>query len=464
MGKLDVKMMRYLSREDFRVLTAIEMGMKNHELVNLALIAQIANLPRGGLIKVLHELVKHELLCFERNRRYEGYRLTNKGYDYLALKALAARDLIDRFGTQIGVGKESNIYTVSKKDSDEIYCLKLHRLGRTCFKQVKNKRYYHEKRSYMSWLYLSRVSATKEFLYMTALYDRGFPVPKPIDYNRHCIIMELIEGVPLCNVKDVENKDELYDALMKIICKLAYCGVVHGDFNEFNIMITDDGKPIMIDFPQMISIDNEEAEMYFNRDVKGVRDFFRRRFDYESTMYPVFQELIKECKAEEKLNLNLSEVEIEENEDKNDSSEEESCSENEETSEKSQEKDGVIDEKDLEKKIGGLNIDATNLKDEEDHNNQSSEEDHSNESNEEDNSGEEMNEKIETSTKKKTSKRYRKKVQLTQEEIKQRVRGDLQKKMRKDLIKKNLKKSTISSKIRRENQAAANEKSSIWID
>ena len=33
MGKLNVTMLRYLSKEDFRVLTAVEMGMKNHELV-----------------------------------------------------------------------------------------------------------------------------------------------------------------------------------------------------------------------------------------------------------------------------------------------------------------------------------------------------------------------------------------------------------------------------------------------
>lgn len=30
-----------------------------------------------------------------------------------------------------------------------------------------------------------------------ALYDRGFPVPKPVDYNRHAVVMELINGYPL---------------------------------------------------------------------------------------------------------------------------------------------------------------------------------------------------------------------------------------------------------------------------
>jgi hypothetical protein len=45
--KLDGSVLRYLTREDFRVLTAIEMGMKNHELVPTTLICTIAALAAG---------------------------------------------------------------------------------------------------------------------------------------------------------------------------------------------------------------------------------------------------------------------------------------------------------------------------------------------------------------------------------------------------------------------------------
>jgi RIO kinase 2 len=38
--------------------------------------------------------------------RYSGYRLTNSGYDYLALKTLAGRGIITSFGNQIGTGKK----------------------------------------------------------------------------------------------------------------------------------------------------------------------------------------------------------------------------------------------------------------------------------------------------------------------------------------------------------------------
>ena len=37
-------------------------------------------------------------------KNYDGYRLTNAGYDYLALKSLTSRDVVASFGNQIGVG------------------------------------------------------------------------------------------------------------------------------------------------------------------------------------------------------------------------------------------------------------------------------------------------------------------------------------------------------------------------
>lgn len=94
-----------------------------------------------------------------------------------------------------------------------------------------------------------------------------------------------------CNVHEVNNVEALYDELMDLIVRLANHGVIHGDFNEFNIMIKDDGKAIIIDFPQMISTEHENAEEYFQRDVNCVRDFFKRRFGYVSELYPTFQDV-----------------------------------------------------------------------------------------------------------------------------------------------------------------------------
>lgn len=264
--------------------------MKNHEIVPVSLLSSIASLKHGGCNKILRELVKHKLVVYERTKTVQGYRLNYGGYDYLALKTLCARDVIFSVGNQMGVGKESDIYIVASPEGEQ-YALKLHRLGRTSFRNLKNKRDYHKHRRNMSWLYLSRLSAMKEFAYMKALYDRGFPVPKPIDYNRHAVVMELINGYPLCQVHELQDPSALYSEFMELIVKLANHGLIHGDFNEFNLMLDDQDHITMIDFPQMVSTSHPNAEWYFDRDVKCIKDFFAKRFNYESELFPTFKDI-----------------------------------------------------------------------------------------------------------------------------------------------------------------------------
>ncbi|XP_052025400.1 serine/threonine-protein kinase RIO2 [Apodemus sylvaticus] len=293
MGKVNVAKLRYMSRDDFRVLTAVEMGMKNHEIVPCSLIASIASLKHGGCNKILRELVKHRLIAWERTKTVQGYRLTNAGYDYLALKTLSSRQVVESVGNQMGVGKESDIYIVANEEGQQ-FALKLHRLGRTSFRNLKNKRDYHKHRHNVSWLYLSRLSAMKEFAYMKALYERKFPVPQPIDYNRHAVVMELINGYPLCQIHHVEDPASVYNEAMELIVKLGNHGLIHGDFNEFNLMLDKDDHITMIDFPQMVSTSHPNAEWYFDRDVKCIREFFMKRFSYESELYPTFSDIRRE--------------------------------------------------------------------------------------------------------------------------------------------------------------------------
>lgn len=55
---------------------------------------------------------------------------------------------------------------------------------------------------------------------------------------------------------------------MDLIVRLARAGLIHGDFNEFNILLRENDpdsdepepEPILIDFPQMVSTDHENAE------------------------------------------------------------------------------------------------------------------------------------------------------------------------------------------------------------
>ena len=51
-----------------------------------------------------------------------------------------------------------------------------------------------------SWLYLSRLAAAREYAFMKALHAGGFPVPRPLDNNRHAVLMSLVDATPLYQV------------------------------------------------------------------------------------------------------------------------------------------------------------------------------------------------------------------------------------------------------------------------
>ncbi|KAI4352696.1 hypothetical protein L6164_006920 [Bauhinia variegata] len=275
--KLDVDVLRYLSKDDFRVLTAVEMGMRNHEIVPTELIDRIAHLKHGGTYKVLKNLLKHKLLHHDSSK-YDGFRLTYLGYDFLAIKTMVNKGVFVAVGRQIGVGKESDIFEVAREDGT-VLAMKLHRLGRVSFRAVKSKRDYLKHRSSYNWLYLSRLAALKEYAFMKALEEHGFPVPNAIEHNRHCVVMSLVQGYPLVQVKQLQNPEVVFETIVGLIVRLAEHGLIHCDFNEFNVMINDDEKVTVIDFPQMVSVSHHNAQMYFDRDIECIFKFFRKRFN-----------------------------------------------------------------------------------------------------------------------------------------------------------------------------------------
>lgn len=294
--KLDTKALRYLNPTDWRVLTAVETGSRNHEVVPTPLISSLSKTAPGDTSRSISLLAKANLIAKVKNTKYDGYRLTYGGLDYLGLHSLQKGNVVYSVGNQIGVGKESDIFVVSDEKGEQ-RVLKIHRLGRVSFKKgVRNKRDYartrqQKERGAGSWMYMSRLAAMKEHAFMTALHEVGLSVPTPLGQNRHHIVMSLVDGFPLRQIDNVPDPAGLYAELLEIIVQLAVLGLIHGDFNEFNIMIkveTDANEeapkliPVLIDFPQMVSMDHTDAEMYFDRDVQCIKRFFERRFGFVS--------------------------------------------------------------------------------------------------------------------------------------------------------------------------------------
>ena len=203
------------------------------------------------------------------------------GFDILALKALLARGVIASVGSQIGVGKESDIFEAQDPDGNEVV-IKIHRLGRTSFRAVRRHRDYMSGKSKASWLYMSRLAAIKEFAFMKALHAHGFPTPIPIDQSRHVVAMSRINGFPMAQIKagKLPWAEDVYLVCIALLKRLAEHGLVHCDFNEFNLMIDDECKVTLIDFPQRVSTSHPNAGELFQRDVNGLVKFFAMKMRY----------------------------------------------------------------------------------------------------------------------------------------------------------------------------------------
>lgn len=260
------------------------------------LIEKLSRLRGGasGVHRSISTLAKVGLIARVKEAKYDGYRLTYGGLDYLALHTHASRKDVYSVGNRIGVGKESDIMVVADHSGTQCV-LKIHRLGRISFRTVKSNRDYLKNKNAQSWMYLSRLAAMKEYAFMNALHEQGFPVPSPIAQSRHTIVMSLVDAFPLRQISEVPDPASLYAELISLILRLASHGLIHGDYNEFNILIkeikstAEDGtesiklEPVVIDFPQMVSMEHVNAEMYFDRDVNCIKRFFLRRFHFTAT-------------------------------------------------------------------------------------------------------------------------------------------------------------------------------------
>lgn len=294
------------------------------------MIASIAALRGGSSIvnKSIPSLAKLNLISRTKNARYDGYRLTYGGLDYLALHALLKNGTLHSIGNQIGVGKESDIYVAASPTGRKLV-IKIHRLGRISFRTVKVNRDYLRKKHSGSWMHMSRLAALKEYTFMRSLRETGFPVPEPVAWNRHIVVMDMIDGFPMRMVESVPEPAKLYAELIELVLRLSKHGLIHGDYNEFNILLEEHEQkdipggtspsaggephdatvsvpstqifkinPIIIDFPQMVSIQHPNAQFYFDRDVACIKRYFERRYHFVSDeLGPFFADATKGLSA-----------------------------------------------------------------------------------------------------------------------------------------------------------------------
>ncbi|WP_327053092.1 serine/threonine-protein kinase RIO2 [Halomicrococcus gelatinilyticus] len=265
--------MAELEEEDFYLLSGVEQGMRFSEWVQKEKIPDFSRLTSEEVDYRIDRCLDRGLL--ERKTiQYEGYTLKFEGYDALALHTFAERDSIEGVGSPLGVGKESDVYEAR---SFQPLALKYHREGYTNFREVMKERDYTSDREHVSWLYTARKAAEREYDALETLYPT-VSVPRPVDHNRHAILMEKIDGVELARAKfEDEQVVPVLDLVLREMADAHDQGYVHADMSEYNVFVASDGVTIF-DWPQSVPTDHENAAEFLERDVDNVVGYFQRKY------------------------------------------------------------------------------------------------------------------------------------------------------------------------------------------
>lgn len=272
-----IETFRGLEPEDFRVLSAIELNMAKYANVPMEEISRFSGMDESEVQFRLKNLRKPRL-ARRRRTHAETYVLTFSGYDCLALNALVKGNILEAFGLPLGVGKESDVYSVLSP-SQETLVLKLQRLGRTSFRQTRRARGYVADRRHISWLYQSRLAAEREYEALQLVHRQVPVVPRPVAQNRHAVVMSYFEGRQLSDCRSLINPEELVQRILEAVRKIYLdIGIVHADLSEYNILVGKDGDFNIIDWPQYVTEDHPESRNLLERDVTTICRFFSRKF------------------------------------------------------------------------------------------------------------------------------------------------------------------------------------------
>ncbi|NYZ80038.1 serine protein kinase RIO [Candidatus Micrarchaeota archaeon] len=207
------------------------------------------------------------------------------------LTELARKRFFDSIDFPISTGKEADVYRASK--GPEFLAVKVYRVETSNFKAMQNyligdKRFGRVKSSKRG---IVEAWCQKEFRNLSDAMDAGVNVPYPIKAEKNVLLMGFLgerDGSPFPMLKSVRPKNpaKLIKTVLSFVKKLWKHGLVHGDLNEFNIMM-DGEKPILIDIGQAMSTSHPMALELLERDLLNVSKLARRYnvpFDYEKEL------------------------------------------------------------------------------------------------------------------------------------------------------------------------------------
>lgn len=196
----------------------------------------------------------------------------------------------------IKTGKEASVHLcrANPATGESLVALKLyHPLDRRDFRDeslyrdgewIKERRIRValEKRTRFGREVQGSIWVTREWETLSALFEGGAPVPRPIAATHDAILMSYVGDAEMAapQLRSIRpGRDEahdLFEQLIRAIELMLFRNVIHGDLSAYNVLVWD-GRVTVIDLPQAVDPrKNRHAEALLERDVTRISEHFER--------------------------------------------------------------------------------------------------------------------------------------------------------------------------------------------
>jgi RIO kinase 1 len=208
------------------------------------------------------------------------------------LEPLIDAELIDEVVGRLQSGKEADVYLVLC--DGVLRCAKIykgvhdrtfkHKSKYTEGRKSRNSRHARAMESKSRFGERERDAAWQNYEVeaLTQLAAAGVRVPQTFGYYEGVLLLELVhddEGHPAPRLNDIhlspEDARAFHQLLVREAVLMLCAGLVHGDFSEFNVLMSHAG-PVIIDLPQAVQATASNAFAIFERDMTQLSHYFSR--------------------------------------------------------------------------------------------------------------------------------------------------------------------------------------------
>jgi RIO kinase 2 len=286
--KDSASIVKKLENIEYRVLKVFVSSIKHHEIINNHNILSYSKLHKDRVEYALESLLKLKLIT----KTEKGFKLLTGGLDVYALKILVDSGIILGIGNSLGIGKESDVVE-AVSEIDQKRAVKFFRIGRISFTDTKRKRSLEKNKNVNNWLLINIEAAKREYDFLVKLKSTKMNIATPYFRSMHSIVMNRINGLPLIEIRNLENPREIFYKVFKQI-KIAYKeNIINGDVSEYNILLDENNDTFIIDWPQAVTLEHPNAEYLIRRDIHNVIRYFTRKYDLNIDENSCYDSLLK---------------------------------------------------------------------------------------------------------------------------------------------------------------------------